>query len=94
LAAVLDGDEAIPGVVDEGVALVVGREVTVGIEGQRRASGGGFFVLLAERVVDRAAAVGRRGREVAERVERPGDGVASTGDRVVVGVQRATGEGN
>jgi len=91
---VLVGDEAVPGVVDQRFALIVGRRVSVVVEGQVRRAGGGFFVLLVEGVVDRTAAVGGGATEVAERVERPGDGVGGAADRIVPGVQRAAGEGD
>src|SRR5262249_1283202 len=85
--AVLDSYQPVPGVVDEGVALVVGREVAVVIEGERRGAGGGFFVLLVERVAGRAAAVGGSAGKVGERIERRGGRVRRAGDRVVAGVQ-------
>src|SRR5262249_26933260 len=93
-AAVLVGDQAIPRIVNERLALIVGGRVAVVVEGERGSAGGSFFVLLVERVADRAPAVGGRGGEVAKRVQRPGDGVGGAADGIVGRIQRAAGEGD
>ena len=79
-------------VVDQRLAVVVGGGVAVAVEGQRACPNRRHFVLLIVRAVDGRAAIRRGTGEVADRVERPGDGVRRSGDGIVAGVERAARE--